>query len=57
MACKYINDCPSASGWCEGPRQDYERCVQFLISACGRRDEELEQAEGKLEKIRKILRR
>lgn len=36
MGCKYKLDCPSATGWCEGPQQYYERCVPFLISAANR---------------------
>ena len=36
MSCKYKSDCPSRSGWCEGPQQHYERCVPFLISAANR---------------------
>lgn len=36
MGCKYKSDCPSSSGWCEGPQQHYERCVPFLISAINR---------------------
>ena len=36
MSCKYKSDCPSNSGWCEGPQQHYERCVPFLISAANR---------------------
>lgn len=36
MSCKYKSDCPSSSGWCEGPQQHYERCVPFLISAANR---------------------
>lgn len=36
MGCKYKLDCPSSSGWCEGPQQYYERCVPFLISAANR---------------------
>lgn len=36
MGCKYKSDCPSNSGWCEGPQQHYERCVSFLISAANR---------------------
>ena len=36
MSCKYKPDCPSSSGWCEGPQQHYERCVPFLISAANR---------------------
>ena len=36
MGCKYKPDCPSRSGWCEGPQQHYERCVPFLISAANR---------------------
>ncbi len=33
MSCRYKNECPSYSGWCEGPKQDFSKCVQFLISA------------------------
>ena len=33
MSCKYKNECPSYSGWCEGPKQDFSKCVEFLISA------------------------
>ena len=36
MSCKYKSDCPSRSGWCEGPQQHYERCMPFLISATNR---------------------
>lgn len=36
MSCKYKSDCPSNSGWCEGPQQHYDRCVPFLISATNR---------------------
>lgn len=32
MSCKYKNECPSYSGWCEGPKQDFARCIPFLIS-------------------------
>ena len=33
MSCKYKGECPSYSGWCEGPKQDFSRCVEFLITA------------------------
>ncbi len=33
MSCKYRNVCPSYSGWCEGPKQDFSRCVPFLLTA------------------------
>ena len=33
MSCYYKDECPSYSGWCEGPKQDFSKCVQFLISA------------------------
>lgn len=36
VSCKYKANCPSSSGWCEGPQQHYERCVPFLISAANR---------------------
>lgn len=33
MNCKYKSKCPSYSGWCEGPKQDFSRCVELLIIA------------------------
>lgn len=33
MACKYFEECPSRSGWCESHQQDYSKCVPFLINA------------------------
>ena len=33
MSCRYKEECPSYSGWCEGPKQDFSRCVEFLITA------------------------
>lgn len=33
MSCRYKDECPSYSGWCEGPKQDFSRCVEFLITA------------------------
>lgn len=33
MSCKYKDQCPSYSGWCEGPKQDFSRCVEFLVTA------------------------
>lgn len=33
MSCQYKDQCPSYSGWCEGPKQDFSRCLEFLISA------------------------
>lgn len=32
MSCKYKDQCPSYSGWCEGPKQDFSRCVEFLVT-------------------------
>ena len=31
MSCNYKNECPSYSGWCEGPKQNFAMCVQFLV--------------------------
>ena len=42
MSCRYKNECPSYSGWCDGPKQDFSRCVEFLITAY-----ENEKARGK----------
>lgn len=33
MSCKFKDECPSYSGWCEAPKQDFARCIPFLISA------------------------
>jgi hypothetical protein len=33
MSCRYKNQCPSYSGWGEGPKQDFSRCVEFLVTA------------------------
>lgn len=36
MSCQFKHECPSASGWCEGPKQDYTKCIEFLVSAAKR---------------------
>lgn len=53
MGCKYKLDCPSSSGWCEGPQQYYERCVPFLISAANRyiRESNTQKAEAERWKL------
>ncbi len=33
MSCKYKDECPSYTGWCECEKQKYEECPQFLITA------------------------
>lgn len=33
MSCQFKDECPSYSGWCEGPKQDFANCVTFLIPA------------------------
>lgn len=33
MACKFKNECPSYSGWCESSMRDYSRCIPFLVTA------------------------
>lgn len=32
MSCRYKEECPSYSGWCERPKQDFSKCVEFLIT-------------------------
>lgn len=39
MACKYIELCPSASGWCNRNVENHEECIPFLISAAQRAKE------------------
>ena len=36
MSCQFKHECPSASGWCDGPKQDYTKCIEFLVSAAKR---------------------
>lgn len=33
MSCRYKDQCPSYSGWCEGPKKNFSRCVEFLVTA------------------------
>ena len=33
MSCRYKDECPSYSGWCDGPKQDFSKCISFLITA------------------------
>lgn len=33
MSCQYKDQCPSYSGWCDGPKQDFSKCVEFLVTA------------------------
>lgn len=44
MSCRYKKECPSYSGWCEGPKQDFSKCVEFLITAYERTKEELKSS-------------
>lgn len=43
MSCRYKNICPSYSGWCEGPKQDFSNCVSFLVTAYENIKEELQR--------------
>lgn len=43
MSCRYKDICPSYSGWCEGPKQDFSNCVSFLITAYENTKEELQK--------------
>lgn len=45
MSCRYKDECPSYSGWCKGPKQDFSRCVEFLITAY---ENEKQRNEGNL---------
>lgn len=33
MSCKYIDRCPSATGWCNRDNPNYQQCIPFLLSA------------------------
>lgn len=45
MSCQFKDQCPSYSGWCESPHQDYARCIPFLVSAVRSRDERIKEME------------
>lgn len=42
-SCRFKNECPSYSGWCEDPKQDFSRCIPFLINAYNSVKKELEK--------------
>lgn len=46
MSCKFKNECPSYSGWCEGPKQDFSRCIPFLVSAVKSREARIAELEA-----------
>jgi hypothetical protein len=50
MSCKYKDSCPSYSGWCEGPHQDFESCIPFLITAYENAANELDRYENMMER-------
>lgn len=43
MSCRYKDVCPSYSGWCEGPKQDFSNYVSFLITVYEQVKEELQE--------------
>ena len=45
VSCQFKNECPSATGWCEGPKQDFSRCIPFLVSAVQARDDKIRELE------------
>ena len=40
MSCKYIKECPSATAWCRGEKQEFEECIGFIIRAKQRWEKE-----------------
>ncbi len=44
MACQFKDKCPSYSGWCDGPKQDFSRCVEFLVTAYEKETKQYESA-------------
>lgn len=47
VSCQFKNECPSATGWCEGPKQDFSRCIPFLVSAVHARDDKIRELEDR----------
>lgn len=52
MKCKYIENCPSRSGWCLTRKPD-TKCIPHIQMAISSLKEELKQAETILEKIKR----
>lgn len=46
MSCQFKEECPSYSGWCDRPSQDFSRCVPFLVSAIKGRDARIAELEA-----------
>lgn len=45
MSCQFKDECPSSTGWCEGPKQDFSRCIPFLVSAVKSREARIAELE------------
>lgn len=45
MACQFMSECPSSSGWCNSPDWDFSRCIPFLINAVQNRDKKIRDLE------------
>ncbi len=44
MSCRYKEECPSYSGWCERRgKQDFSKCIPFLITTYENAKKELEK--------------
>lgn len=52
MSCMYMDRCPSASGWCSGKEQHYDKCIPLLLDGIRRRDETIRSLESKRGKSR-----
>jgi len=46
MSCQFKEECPSCTGWCEAPKQDFSRCIPFLVSAVKSREARIAELEA-----------
>ena len=46
MSCQFKDECPSYTGWCESPSQDFSRCIPFLVSAVRSREARVAELEA-----------
>lgn len=53
MSCQYKDECPSYSGWCEGPKGDFSRCIPFIINAVKGARQENVTLRQQLDKVKK----
>lgn len=48
ISCRFKEECPSYSGWCELPKNNFSRCIPFLLTAIQIRDAKIKRLEKQI---------